>query len=111
MQLKPCSTLSLALEAHGFWLADTHDSFYSITGAARGGATPTGGAGYGVNPAYHNYAGSELDLEIIHTLKKWAVLRAGYGHFFAGDYVKSSLATLGGAANADWIYLQANITF
>src|SRR5437667_11294105 len=35
LQLKPHSQLSLAVEGHGFWLANTHDSFYSASGVAR----------------------------------------------------------------------------
>jgi hypothetical protein len=51
LQLKPHPRLSVAVEGHGFWLADTHDNFYNVAGAPRGGtgATPLGN-GYGVNP-------------------------------------------------------------
>ena len=37
LQCKPHPRVSLALEGHGFWLADTHDNFYTVTGTPRGG--------------------------------------------------------------------------
>ncbi|MBI3850927.1 MAG: hypothetical protein HY298_11725 [Verrucomicrobia bacterium] len=44
-------------------------------------------------------------------IKPWTVVRAGFGHFFAGDYLKSSLANVGGATDADWVYVQATLNF
>ena len=43
LQLKPHPRMSMALEGHGFWLADTHDNFYNAAGAPRGGVTTTTG--------------------------------------------------------------------
>jgi len=41
----------------------------------------------------------------------WAGLRAGYGHFFTGGYVIDSKASLGGASDADWFFVQATFNF
>jgi len=30
VQIKPTSRLSVAIEGHAFWLANTHDSFYNV---------------------------------------------------------------------------------
>jgi len=49
----------------------------------------------GLNPQFNSFVGSEIDLDATWTIKPWAVVRIGYGHFFAGDYVKSSLSAVG----------------
>ena len=113
VQLKPTPRLSLAAEAHGFWLADTHDNFYNVGGAPRGGLTTTPlGNGYGINPGYDNFVGTELDLVGGCALTRNAQLEIGYGHFFAGDYVKRSLSAIThGASDANYLYLQTTINF
>ena len=47
---KPLPRISLVGEAHAFWLANTHDSFYTVAGARRGTLAPTPGNDYGINP-------------------------------------------------------------
>jgi hypothetical protein len=111
-QIRPHPRLSLALEGHGFWLADTHDSFYAANGLARGGTAATPGTGYGVNPTYSRFVGTELDVIAGYALTRFTQLEAGYGHFFVGDYIHSSLsAATRGSADADWIYVQATVNF
>jgi hypothetical protein len=108
--LKPAKVLTVSLDYHLFWLADTHDSFYAVSGARRGGLAPTPGNGYGLNPGYGSFAGSELDLIATCNVKRFAAVQAGYGHFFRGDYVKQSLAAVG-SRDADWFYAQAVFNF
>src|SRR5207244_5452175 len=60
--LRPMKQLTVTLDYHAFWLADTHDSFYTVAGARRGGLAPTPAGGYGINPNYSSYVGSEVDL-------------------------------------------------
>lgn len=108
--LKPTSKTSVSLEGHGFWLADTSDNFYNVAGARRGGAGPTLGTGYGINPGYSNYVGSEVDLIAGYNPTKYLSFEAGYGHFFKGDYVASSLSKVG-SRDADFVYLQTTISF
>jgi len=111
-QMKPHSRVSLALEGHAFLLADTHDSFYTAAGTARGGTAATPGTGYGVNPGYGSYVGSELDLVSGYAVTRFAQLEAGFGHFFVGDYVRESLsAATHGSTDANWFYLQCTFTF
>lgn len=109
-QLKPHRRMSVAVEVHGFWLADTHDNFYNVAGAPRGGVAPTAGNNYGVNPDYDSYVGSELDIIAGYALTRFAQLEMGYGHFFIGDYIESSLSAVG-SADADYVYAQATLTF
>ena len=102
---KPIKPLNVTLDYHAFWLADTHDSFYTVAGARRA----TGG--YGINPNNGSYVGSEVDLIVTCALRPYATLQGGYGHFFVGDYVKSSLAPTGGATDADYLYGQFTFNF
>jgi hypothetical protein len=111
-QIKPLPRLSLAVEGHGFWLADTHDSFYTVGGVARGGTASTPGTGYGVNPNYSNFVGTELDIIGGYAVTRFAQLEIGYGHFFVGDYIQSSLsAPSRGSRDADYVYVQTTIGF
>ena len=108
--LKPIPRLTLQVEGHFFWLADTHDNFYTVTGARRGGIATTGGNAYGINPNYSSYLGSEWDVIASYALAPYANLQAGYGHFFRGDYIKQSLAAVG-SGDANWIYIQTTFNF
>ncbi len=106
LQLKPHPRLSVAIEGHGFWLADTHDYFYTASGAARA----TGG--YGIHPNFDSFVGTEVDVITGYAVTRFAQLEVGYGHFFMGDYIRQSLAApTAGSADADYVYVQANINF
>lgn len=110
--LKPLPRLTLLAEYHAFWLYDTGDNFYQVNGARRGGITPTNGDGYGINPDYSSYVGSEIDLVATYAVSPHAVVEAGFGHFFAGRYIEQSLsAGTHGADDANFFYLQANFNF
>lgn len=110
--MRPMPRLSMAIEYHAFWLAETTDSFYNVGGARRGGLGTTPGTGYGINPTYDNYLGSEIDFIVGYALTKYASLEAGYCHFFVGDYIEQSLsAPTHGSTDADYVYLQATLTF
>ena len=108
--LKPTAKTSVSLEGHSFWLANTSDSFYNVGGARRGGIGTTAGAGYGINPGYSSYVGSEIDLIAGYTPTKYLSFEAGYGHFFRGSYVRSTFSSVG-SRDADFIYLQSTLTF
>jgi hypothetical protein len=87
--IKPLPRLTLLLEGQAFWLADTSDNFYTVAGARRGGIVATPGNGYGINPGYDRYVGSELDLIATYAVSPQITLEAGYGHFFRGSYLKA----------------------
>ena len=111
---KPIKPLLLTLDYHLFWLADTHDFFYPETGPGRGAsgpAKPGEPVSYGRNPSFSSFVGSEIDLDATYVIKPWLTVRGGYGHFFAGDYVRSSLSPVGGATGADWVYVQTIFSF
>jgi hypothetical protein len=108
--LKPHAKLTLNLEGHSFWLADTSDNFYNAGGAPRGGTATTPGNNYGVNPGYDSFLGFEVDVVASYAITRYAQLEAGYGHFFRGDYIEDSLSAIG-SQDADWFYIQAVFNF
>ncbi len=105
---KPIKDLTITADYLLFWLADTHDSFYPESGSGRSGN------GYGKNPQFGSYVGSEIDLVAKYTINSWAEAHLGYAHFFAGDYIEDSVESVpanGGAKDADWAYAQLTVTF
>ena len=110
--IAPCKNFTISLDYHLFWLADTSDNFYTVTGARRGGTTATPGTGYGINESYGNYVGSELDLVATYKIMPWAIAQVGYAHFFTGDYIDQSLSSPAfGSKDADYVYLQMTVNF
>ena len=112
LQIKPTKASCVSLEGHGLWLASTSDNFYTVGGSPRGGITTTPGTGYGINPAYNNFLGTEIDVVGSYALTKFLQLEAGYGHFFVGKYIEQSLSSPAfGSRDADWFYVQTTLTF
>lgn len=110
--IAPCKGLTLSLSGNMFWLATTSDSFYNVAGARRGPRAPTAGTGYGINPNYGSYVGSEIDFYGTYQFNGWAVVQAGYGHFFNGTYVEQSLSNESfGATAANYGYVQMTFNF
>jgi hypothetical protein len=103
--ITPMKKLELRLDGHVLWLATTHDYLYA------GNGTPRTTGGYGINPSAGDNVGSELDLTASYAITRFASAQAGYSHFFAGDYVKNSLAGHGGAMDADYFYAQLTCNF
>jgi len=112
LTLKPHPRLSLAFMGNFLWLADAHDNFYTVTGAPRGGVAATPGTGYGINPNYSSYVGSEFTAIAGWAATRFAQIEAGCGHFFHGDYVSQTWSVPGfGARDADFFYAQINVKF
>jgi hypothetical protein len=108
LSVKPSKQLSLRADYLMFWLADTHDFLYPESGPGRSAN------GYGRNPTFHSFIGSELDVLASYAPVAWAELQCGYGHFFVGDYVRQSVESVpanGGAVDANWVYVQLKLTF
>jgi len=104
-QCKPTSRMSLSVEGHAFWLADTHDYLYNVGGG------PRNVGGYGIHPTYNPFVGTELDVIAGYAVTRFAMVEGGYGHLFAGDYIAQSQAVNGGSRSADWVYFQTTFKF
>ena len=110
--IAPTKKLTLSCDFHLFWLADTADSFYTVAGGRRAGAAPGSGKGYGLNPTYDSFVGSEIDLVATYKIKPWAIAQVGFGHFFTGQYVDQSLSSPSvGSVDANYVYLQSTLNF
>ncbi len=102
--ITPIKKLALDLDYHAFWVADTSDAWFRANAT-----TPVRGVGAGATARDHanNFAGQEVDLAFTYPLAKWIRLHGGYSHFFAGPYLHDT----GGAADADFLYLQTLFQF
>ena len=106
LALKPAKGWKVVLDYHLFWLADDRDFFYPQAGNGRAAN------GYGRNTQYSKFVGTEINLTAGWTVKPWWSVEFGYGHFFAGSYIKDSLSAAGNrAADADWGFLQTVFKF
>ncbi|HEY1173134.1 MAG TPA: alginate export family protein [Verrucomicrobiae bacterium] len=106
LNLKPAKAWKVSLDYHMFWLANDRDFFYPQSGGGRAAN------GYGRNTQYSKFIGSEINLTAAYTIKPWWNLEFGYGHFFAGSYIKDSLSAAGNrAADSDWGYVQTVFKF
>jgi hypothetical protein len=90
--IKPSKKLTVSLDGHAFWLADDRDLFYPQSGAGRTTL------GYGRNSGYSSFVGTEVDLDATYAWRSWLVFRSGFGHFFVGDYIEQSKASVGGTS-------------
>jgi hypothetical protein len=112
LSLKPTPRMSVTLMGNALWLANTSDNFYTVAGAPRGGLAATPNNGYGINPGYGSFLGTEVTIIAGYAVTKYAQVEAGYGHFFRGDYIKQTWSAPGfGSRDADFTYVQLNLTF
>ena len=98
LKAQPCKPVTVQVDYHAFWLADTSDSWYRANGVTT--VRP-------ITPAADNYVGSEIDLTVTWNVRKELAIQAGYSHFFAGDYLRAT----GPSDDADFGYVQATLTF
>ena len=98
------------LDYRAFWLWDTNDYLYPISGSGRN-STATG---YGIHPAYNSFVGTEVDLVASYDLRSWWNVQAGYGHFFVGSYIQQSVGAIaanGGTTDVNYVYVQTTFKF
>lgn len=106
LSFQPHARIVVQLEYHLFWLATNRDFWYRANGAPVG--TParrdaSGGAS--------SFVGSELDLTVTWTPCRFFKLQGGYSHFFAGGFVRDTVAGGNGRDDADFAYIQTSIHF
>lgn len=105
---QPARKVTVSAEWLGFWLAGTADLLYPESGAGRSQN------GYGRQSGFGAHAGQEMDLWVDWRTAAWGQVRAGYGHFFIGEYVRRSVNSVpanGGGEGADWVYTQFCFNF
>ena len=105
LTLKPTKRMSVALMGNAFWLADTHDYLYNS------GGSPRTSGGYGINPSYNPFVGTQINLVAGYAVTSFALVEGGYSHLFSGDYIAQSQAKNGGARDADMVYIQTSLKF
>jgi hypothetical protein len=107
---KPTTTSMLALEGHSHFLSRTTDFWYNVAGAPRNVTTAAVGSGgsYRINPSYSRHVGNELDFVAAWTFRPYAQIEAAACHYFRGDYIKQSLATVG-SKDASYFYVQLTL--
>ena len=105
--LKPTATSMIALEAHSHFLDRTTDFWYNVAGVPRNVTAAAVGSGgsYRINPSYGKHIGNELDLVTGWTVRPYVQVEASACHYFRGDYIKQSLATVG-SKDANYCYVQ-----
>ena len=103
--LKPAKRLTVTVLGNAYWLADTHDYLYNAAGA------PRTTAGYSNHSTYNPFVGTEVTVIAGYAVTKFALVEAGYGHFFSGDYVDQSQAINGGSRDANFAYIQTSLKF
>ena len=103
--ITPAKGVSVTATYDAFWLATTSDFFYQAN------QSPRTAGGYGIHPQNSSFAGQELDLVATYTSSPMLQIQAGFAHYFTGDYVNQTFASLGGAHDANWYYIQAQLQF
>ena len=100
-KVTPVKNVTAQVDYNAFWLADTNDVWYRANGLTA--VRPLNKT----SRAASDYCGSEVDFIVTWNACKYVQVQAGYSHFFAGDYLKST----GFHSDADFGYVQATITF
>ncbi len=105
LRVQPARTVTVTLDYHALWLADTRDYWYRSNGfSTLRTRTPDGrdirrlGA--------DSFAGQELDLTLVWKPHKRLSFLVGYSHFFAGDYLRDT----GPSDDADFGYVQGTLS-
>jgi Alginate export len=110
LSAKPRANISLAAEVHFQFLDRTTDFWYNVAGVPRNftGAPVGSGRGYRINPSYESMLGTEVDLVAGWTFRPYAQLEVATAHYFRGDYIQQSLATVG-SKDASYYYVQVTL--
>lgn len=99
--VQPCKTVTALVDYRAFFIASTNDVWYRANGV-----TPV----RPLTPAARQageYEGSQVEVVVTWSPKKYFQLQGGYAHFFAGTYLQDT----GPASDADFAYIQATINF
>jgi hypothetical protein len=97
LQAQPWNKVTLRGDLHAFWRAEEADALYNAAGAVQ--RAPGG--------SDELFVGTELDVVLTWAAQRHLVFEAGYGHFFAGEFLEET----GPSEDIDFLYLSATLTF
>ncbi|MDP6438029.1 MAG: alginate export family protein [Candidatus Brocadiia bacterium] len=97
VSFKPTPKTAVGVHGHYFLRADTDDALYNAGGAV----VRTGASGSS------RQVGGEVDLTVKHRFDRHSSILFGYGHFFAGEFIRQS----GPSDDIDFGYLALEYTF
>ena len=83
LELKPTAKLSASTSYHSWWLANTHDGLYGVSGALVA-KVANGSAG--------RHVGQELDAQATYPLSPQIQIAPGFAHIFPGTFLNKSHA-------------------
>ncbi len=100
LSAEPVKDVTVKLDLHTFWLAETADAWYRANGSTtiRPAATSRDVSGH---------VGEEVDLTLGWKVNRFLTLGGGYSHFFTGGFVKAT----GPSSDTDFGYLQLTAGF
>jgi hypothetical protein len=97
LSVTPSQDLTLSVQQYFFWRASDHDALYGKAGEV---LRPGDGTSA-------RYVGAELDLFATYNISRHLLDYAGYSHFFAGDFIRSTGPSMG----SDFVFLAVQSTF
>jgi hypothetical protein len=81
LELKPTAKLSASTSYHSWWLANTKDALYSVSGAVVA-RSATGSAG--------RHVGQEIDVQATYPIPPMIQIAPGYSHIFPGTFLRNA---------------------
>lgn len=99
LTLRPTEKLGTEIRVHQFWRESSSDGLYGVGGAAV--------AGFGGATSSSKDIGTEVDLTATFKVDRHSVVQAGYGHFFAGDFIEDASP----GDDIDFVYFAWAFTF
>jgi len=114
LNLKPTKKLVLDIKTHFFELDEESDNWWHIGGAVanRAGAdnfVKIDNNGDETVSSVDDELGQELNVTLKYKMFDNFGVVAGYGHFFAGDFIEDTGS--GNDRGVDWFYLQTTVKF
>lgn len=101
VKVTPNDWLTLQLDVHNFWRAQTLDAWYNDPGAVLRPGNGTAGT----------RVGYETDLHARINVGKFVKFWGGWSHFFAGEFVRKTATSIGTDTDMNWFFLQMTVDF
>jgi hypothetical protein len=97
LSLVPAEGVTVRLDGHMFWVDESEDALYALSGKpSRSG-----------DPEADDYVGAEIDLHVKIKVDANLTVWFGYSHFFTGEFLDDT----GPDDDADFLFLQLTMDF